>query len=71
MTALRERGVETRPIWSPLHKMRMYADAERVGGEVADRLDAQGLSLPSFAGLTDQQQDHVIQAIRSLYRLKG
>ncbi len=70
MGALHDRGVETRPIWSPLHKMPMYADAERVGGDVADRLDAQGLSLPSFAGLTDQQQDHVIQAIRSLYRSK-
>lgn len=68
MGCLRDRGIETRPIWSPLHKMPMYASAERVGGEVADRLDAQGLSLPSFAGLTDDQQQHVIEAVRSLYQ---
>jgi len=48
--------------------MIVYADAERVGGHVADRIGAQGLSLPSFAGLTEAQQDQVIAAIRSLYR---
>jgi len=68
MTLLRERGIETRPIWSPLHKMPMYASAQRVGGAVADQLDAQGLSLPSFAGLTDEQQTHVIEGVRALYR---
>ena len=26
---LAEREIETRPIWSPLHKMPMYANAER------------------------------------------
>ncbi len=71
MSALREAGVETRPIWSPLHKMPMYARAERVGGEVSDRLDAQGLSLPSFAGLTDEQQDYVIEQVRHLHCSKG
>ncbi len=67
MNALGDRGIETRPIWSPLHTMPMYARCERIGGEVADRLDAQGLSLPSFAGLTDDQQDLVINGIRNLY----
>jgi len=68
MRGLREQGIETRPIWAPLHQMIVYADAERVGGHVADRIGAQGLSLPSFAGLTEAQQDQVIAAIRSLYR---
>lgn len=67
MNALGEDGIETRPIWSPLHKMPMYARCERIGGEVADRLDAQGLSLPSFAGLTEDQQNLVIEGIRRLY----
>lgn len=68
MTQLRDRGIETRPIWTPLHKMPMYASSPRVGGSVADRLDAQGLSLPSFAGLTEPQQDRIIDEIRRLYR---
>ncbi len=68
---LAERGVEARPIWTPLHKMPMYAHAERVGGDIADQLDAQGLSLPSFAGLSDEQQQHIIHTIQSLYIRTG
>ncbi|MBN1347505.1 MAG: aminotransferase class I/II-fold pyridoxal phosphate-dependent enzyme [Phycisphaerae bacterium] len=70
MTQLRARDVETRPIWSPLHKMPMYARSEVVGRGVADRLDEQGLSLPSFAGLADAQQTHVVESVRALYRSK-
>jgi dTDP-4-amino-4,6-dideoxygalactose transaminase len=58
--ALRERmtagGVDTRPIWSPLHTMPMFAGAPRIGGRVAETLFAQGLSLPSSVGLTAAQQ---------------
>jgi len=68
MNCLRDRGIETRPIWTPLHQMPVYAGAERVGGQVADRIGAQGLSLPSFAALSDEQQDRIIAAVRSLYR---
>jgi dTDP-4-amino-4,6-dideoxygalactose transaminase len=68
MRCLRDAGVETRPIWTPLHQMTIYANAERVGGQVADRIGAQGLSLPSFAGITEEQQDRIIGAVKSLYR---
>ncbi|MFM2151899.1 MAG: hypothetical protein RL199_334 [Pseudomonadota bacterium] len=44
-------GIDSRPIWSPLHTMPMYASAPRLGGAVAERLFAEGLSLPSTAGL--------------------
>jgi dTDP-4-amino-4,6-dideoxygalactose transaminase len=58
--ALRDRmtagGVDTRPIWSPLHTMPMFAHAPRIGGRVAETLFAEGLSLPSSVGLTAAQQ---------------
>jgi aminotransferase in exopolysaccharide biosynthesis len=48
---LSRAGIDTRPIWSPLHTMPLYAAAPRVGGAVAERLFTEGLSLPSTAGL--------------------
>jgi dTDP-4-amino-4,6-dideoxygalactose transaminase len=68
MTALRTQGIETRPIWTPLHLMQMYAKVERVGGSVAERIGAKGLSLPSFAGLTEEQQSRILSAIQAMHR---
>jgi dTDP-4-amino-4,6-dideoxygalactose transaminase len=65
--AVRERlsaaGIDTRPIWSPLHTMPMYAAAPRLGGEVSERLFAEGLSLPSTAGLGPQGVAKVCSAL--------
>jgi dTDP-4-amino-4,6-dideoxygalactose transaminase len=65
-TVLREQAIETRPIWSPLHTMSLFADAPRVGsGKVAENLFARALSLPCSAGLTPDDQDRVIAAVAS------
>jgi len=59
-TRLGQAGIESRPIWSPLHTMPVYKDAPRLGGSVAERLFARGLSLPCSTGLTAGQQERVI-----------
>jgi dTDP-4-amino-4,6-dideoxygalactose transaminase len=56
-------GIESRPIWSPLHAMPMYHDAPRLGGAVADRLSAQGLSLPCSVNLAPEAQTRVLDAL--------
>jgi dTDP-4-amino-4,6-dideoxygalactose transaminase len=61
---LAERGIETRPIWSPLHSMPLYANATRLGGQVSEALFARGLSLPSSVGLSEADQLRVIEGIR-------
>jgi dTDP-4-amino-4,6-dideoxygalactose transaminase len=63
------RGIQTRPVWAPAHVMPFYRDAPRLGGAVGDRLFAQGLSLPCSTGLTDADQDRVIDAVLSALRL--
>jgi dTDP-4-amino-4,6-dideoxygalactose transaminase len=65
LETLRAAGVESRPIWSPLHTMPMYRDAPRLGGAVAESLFAAALSLPSSVGLTGEQQDEVVRALRT------
>jgi aminotransferase in exopolysaccharide biosynthesis len=66
-TALHERllrhGIQTRPIWSPLHTQPMYRDVPRLGGHVAESLFAQGLSLPCSVALDPAAQQRVIDAI--------
>lgn len=66
MHALRLCGIESRPLWTPLHRMPLNDDCAYAGGAVAESLFAAGLSLPSSVGLTDEAQDFVIEEIRKL-----
>ncbi|HSK96939.1 MAG TPA: DegT/DnrJ/EryC1/StrS family aminotransferase, partial [Euzebyales bacterium] len=59
------RGIQTRPLWRPLHRQPPYASALRVGGVIADLIWQRGLSLPCSVGLTDSEQDRVIEALRA------
>ncbi|HEY5944421.1 MAG TPA: LegC family aminotransferase [Kofleriaceae bacterium] len=60
MRRLAADRIESRPIWTPLHTMPMWRDAARIGGERAEQLAAQALSIPCSVGLTDADQDRVI-----------
>ena len=61
---LNSAGVEARPVWTPLHTMAPYRDAVRLGsGAVAERIAAQGLSLPSSVTLTSEQRARVIDLV--------
>lgn len=60
---LRAAGVESRPVWTPLHLMPMYRDVPRLGGEVAERLFAEALSLPCSPGLRPEDQERVVRGV--------
>jgi perosamine synthetase len=57
--------IQTRPLWQPMHRSGAHAGAEVVGGEVADLLHRECLSLPCSADLSEAQRDRVIAAIRA------
>jgi dTDP-4-amino-4,6-dideoxygalactose transaminase len=59
-------GIQTRPLWRPLHCQPPYASTPRVGGSVAELIWQRGLSLPCSVGLTDADQDRVIAALRAV-----
>ncbi len=61
---LRASGIDTRPLWQPAHASTAHLDAERRPCPVADRLNAQAISLPSSVGLTAEQQARVIDTVR-------
>jgi pyridoxal phosphate-dependent aminotransferase EpsN len=57
-------GVESRPVWKPMHLQPLYASAERVGGAVAEDLFRRGICLPSSSSLSLEQQLHVVNQVR-------
>ena len=60
---LAKQGVETRPLWRPLHELEPYRDCQAYRIEVAADIQRRALSLPSSVGLTESQQARVIEAV--------
>jgi pyridoxal phosphate-dependent aminotransferase EpsN len=61
-------GVESRPVWKPMHLQPLYASAKRYGGEVAEDLFRRGICLPSSSSLTKKDQLYVVNAVRRIVR---
>jgi pyridoxal phosphate-dependent aminotransferase EpsN len=61
-------NIESRPVWRPMHLQPLFADAERIGGEVAKDLNKRGICLPSSSSLTETEQQFVIDAVRAAHR---
>ena len=66
--ALAEQGIESRPVWKPLHLQPAFRQAPQAGGAVAAGLFERGLCLPSGSAMSVAQQFRVISAIRALHR---
>ena len=59
--------IESRPLWKPMHQQPVFRDARcRLTG-VSDRLFATGLCLPSGSGMSDAEQDRVIEVVQSVF----
>ncbi|MGA9466661.1 MAG: aminotransferase class I/II-fold pyridoxal phosphate-dependent enzyme [Exiguobacterium marinum] len=59
-------GIESRPVWKPMHLQPLYRDAEYVtvdGEDVSRRLFENGICLPSSSNMTIGEQQKVIQTV--------
>ncbi len=66
---LAERGIETRPVFAPVHTMPMYAG--KAGRHpVAEDLSSRGLNLPSWQGLSADQVEHIAAGAREYFAAK-
>ena len=59
---LASKGIETRPLFYPVHTMPMYSKQFQRHG-VAEDLGWRGINLPSYPSLTNDQVRYVIQTI--------
>ncbi len=65
--ALRLAGIETRPLFHPVHTMPMYA-AGQTGLARAIDLGQRGINLPSWPGMSDEEVRSIADAIRGHFR---
>ena len=66
---LAKHNVESRPIWKPMHLQPLYCNHEFVsnGADVGADIFRRGLCLPSDIKMTQDEQDQIIQIVRSCF----
>jgi perosamine synthetase len=60
--------IQSRPLWQPLHQSAPHRASFAVGGQVAEGLNQQAVSLPCSVGLGAEAQDRVIRAVAEAAR---
>jgi perosamine synthetase len=67
---LAERGVETRPFFVPLHSLPPYSNGALGTNRfpVTEQLARDGMNLPTYSGMSDEQVEYVCGAIAALRR---
>lgn len=63
--ALDMEGIESRPLWKPMHKQPIYKDATAYINGVSERIFHRGLCLPSGPMVTDDDIHHIVDTIMS------
>ena len=59
-------GIETRPVFYPVHTMPMY-DTKFRQHPIAEDIAWRGLNLPSWPGLTNSNIEHIANSIRTYF----
>jgi perosamine synthetase len=71
---LAERGIETRPMFIPLHRLPPFRHESLGRGEhlpVTDRLGASGLMLPTYNRLSEADQARIVEALAEVRAARG
>lgn len=64
---LEKANIESRPLWKPMHKQPVFADAPFYGDGTAEKLFEDGLCLPSGSNLTDEDRDRILKQIKTVF----
>lgn len=59
-------GIESRPLWKPMHKQPVYAENPAYLNGVSEQLFKQGLCLPSGPMVTDEDVQYIVSQILKL-----
>ena len=64
---LSENNIESRPVWKPMHMQSYYADRDFIGSGFSEEIFKRGLCLPSDIKMTKEDQDRVIEIVKSCF----
>lgn len=62
--ALDRANIESRPLWKPMHRQPVFANAPAYVNGVSDSLFARGLCLPSGPAVTDDHVRYIVDTMR-------
>ena len=62
--ALDKAGIESRPLWKPMHKQPVYRNAPAYTNGVSESIFLRGLCLPSGPMVSDEDAAYIIQSIQ-------
>ena len=63
--ALDAAGIESRPLWKPMHKQPVYRNNPAYTNGVSESLFATGICLPAGPWVTDEQVRYIVATIKS------
>lgn len=63
--ALDAAGIESRPLWKPMHKQPVYAENPAYVNGVSEALFKQGLCLPSGPCVTEEEVHYIVEQIKN------
>jgi perosamine synthetase len=69
MAQLKEKGIESRPFFYPIHTMPMYNTGQSL--PVAESLATRGINLPSGTLLTTAQIDYVCDVLLAMKSVRA
>jgi dTDP-4-amino-4,6-dideoxygalactose transaminase len=58
------KGVETRPVWKPMHKQPVYASAPAYVNGVSESIFKVGICLPAGPCVTDEDVHYIVECIK-------
>ncbi len=61
---LDKAGIESRPLWKPMHRQPVYADAPRYVNGVSESLFHKGICLPSGPWVSDDHVRYIVEIIK-------
>jgi perosamine synthetase len=70
IAALKDKGIETRPLFYPLHLMPPYQDQNSKRFPVAEDLSRRGLNLPSGFRIGEEEVNRIAGAIASFHEIR-
>ena len=62
--ALLAEGIESRPLWKPMHKQPVYASAPAYVNGVSESLFKVGMCLPTGPCVTDEDVEYIVNTIK-------
>lgn len=69
MALLKEDGIETRPFFYPMHILPPYKNLQPLEQfPIANRISAQGINIPTYGGISEQDIEHISNRIKARLR---